>query len=313
MRVPQKSPSAKGSKSSSNGRFNQFIVQATEDMFRAHRGRGYDIGSYFTHNLNYGPDKGVIRSNHPPKTMCVAAVGEVIIEALNIYYAATSDGAPFQALPHTSWNNSRPTDIRPYIFMHDGTGSSGTASALAKFSMGAELPFEELLPGDFINFDRASGSGHAVVFLGFIDADGEIQQNYSGQVVGFKYFSAQGKGKPDAGLGFRWAYFDGFCPPPSADRPRDCGIIKTTNQKSFNAGYIFDPSDWKLTTNGVVSSFLNDRISALIGRDLTPHELSELRQEDSAFHLFAAKALSTELSKKLPPQKLDRYDGVTID
>jgi len=150
-----KKTASKRKNTSKHGRFNSYVLRAVDQMYQSYRARGYDINSYFTHTLDYGQSTKVIRANHPPKTMCVAAVCEVIIEALNLYYTDTSDQSPFKALPASSWNGGKPTDIRPYMFMYEDSGSSGTASALSKFSIGEEIPFQELLPGDFINFDGA--------------------------------------------------------------------------------------------------------------------------------------------------------------
>lgn len=45
--------------------FNDDILAAGDRLFRDHGGRGYDIGSYFTHDLVYG-DGEVIPANHAP-------------------------------------------------------------------------------------------------------------------------------------------------------------------------------------------------------------------------------------------------------
>jgi hypothetical protein len=64
--------------------FNAYILKAVAMIASERAGQGYDLHSYFTRHLSYGPDNAeAIRSNHPPLTMCVAAVTEVMIEALN--------------------------------------------------------------------------------------------------------------------------------------------------------------------------------------------------------------------------------------
>jgi hypothetical protein len=60
--------------------FNASILDAVTKLYEQWGGRGYDIDSYFTHNLQYGPDC-CIKANNPPKTMCVAAAAEVIVAA----------------------------------------------------------------------------------------------------------------------------------------------------------------------------------------------------------------------------------------
>src|SRR5687767_10571149 len=60
--------------------FNDTILKAVRMIAGERAGKGYDLNSYFTQNLTYGPDHpGAIRANHPPLTMCVAAVTEVMI------------------------------------------------------------------------------------------------------------------------------------------------------------------------------------------------------------------------------------------
>jgi hypothetical protein len=220
-------------------RFNDYILRSVE-MIAAERARGgYDINSYFTRDLKYGPDC-CIKANHPSKTMCVAAVCEVIIEALNIYFAETGDQKPFQSLPIRSWTRGTAKDIRAHIFMYAGSGSRGTAHALDRFGIGKEAAFRDLLPGDFINLNRAH-SGHAVVFLGFINKDYQTEPTYSNRVVGFQYFSSQGKKSDDAGFAYRWAFFGDLCPDAPAGKKRDCGVIFSDNPTLLNAGYMLHP------------------------------------------------------------------------
>lgn len=137
--------------------------------------------------------------------MCVAAVSETLITALNIYYNNTGDTKPFAELPASSWNGWSDLDIRTYMWENNGSHSAGYA--FDKFGIGEKLDFTKLRPGDFLSFDRLSNSGHSVVFLGYIDQNYNVIATYSDKVAGFKYYSAQGSGV--AGFAYRFAFFGG--------------------------------------------------------------------------------------------------------
>ncbi len=170
--------------------FNKFVIRSVNEVVRHRSGGGYDIRSVFTKTLDY--DGRPIKASNPPKTMCVAGVTEVIIEAINLYSKDTGDKSVYETIPVTSWSKGNLTSLRANIFMYAGTGSRGTGHTLERFGIGKQIAFSEAKAGDFINFNRTSGTGHAVVFLGYIDAAGKILNEYSTKVVGFRYFSAQG-------------------------------------------------------------------------------------------------------------------------
>ena len=142
--------------------FNSEIIQTTEVITAKWLNEGYDINSYFTHDLPYGPDC-CVKANHPPHTMCVAAVTEVILTALTSWHQRTGDGQPFQKLPMKSWQGGTKKDIRGHIFMYDGFGCNGTAHALSRFGIRRMVPSRNWSCG-FINLNRAD-SGDACVFL----------------------------------------------------------------------------------------------------------------------------------------------------
>jgi Tfp pilus assembly protein PilX len=107
--------------------FNEYVLKAVAKIASDRAGKGYDLQSYFTRNLSYGPDNpGAIKANHPPLTMCVAAVTEIMIEALNLYCDETHDKTPFQKLPVASWKRGSMKDIRAHIFQYAGTNCHGT-------------------------------------------------------------------------------------------------------------------------------------------------------------------------------------------
>lgn len=56
-----------------------------------------------------------------------------------------------------------------------GSEQKQCALAVVNLGIGREIPMAEAKPGDFVAFQRLSGIGHSVVFLGWIkDRDGEI-------------------------------------------------------------------------------------------------------------------------------------------
>jgi hypothetical protein len=273
--------------------FSSQILNAVSSINSEWSGRGYDINSYFSHDLRYGPHC-CITANHAPLTMCVAAVVEVIVTALNTWYAETNERTPFDRLPLRSWRGGSKRDIRAHIFMYEGFGSNGTAHALERFGIGRQCQFSELQPGDFINFNRTSGTGHACVFLGFIDATGNDVGAFGPSVVGFRYFSAQGKGLPDAGFGYRWAFFDGHCPSSMpAGKRRDCGVLRSDSPKLLCCGYLYHPSNWP--DSPTVETRLRDFARPSMRPEATIPEVEG------------------ELSREMPHPDLSRFDGVTTD
>ncbi len=258
-------------------RFNDFVLRTVDVLLRERAGGGYDLNSYFTRDLAYGPGSERVRANHPPLTMCVAAVTEVIIEALNLYHRESGDATPFRALPIRSWQRGSMQDIRAHIFQYDGAKCHGTAHALARFGIGRLLPFEVLQPSDFITMNWTSGNGHTAVFLGYIDRNYADLATYSSAAAGFKYFSAEGKGSSDAGFAYRWAFFSPNCPAPVTGKRRDCGIIRSPKQEVLNTGCLLHPRAWSV------------------------HPPRDGLEADAGS------------SAELKPSDLSRYDGVTTD
>jgi hypothetical protein len=202
--------------------------------------------------------------------MCVAAVSEIIIEALN----TLNDSRAFSQLPLASWTRGNLTSIRANIFQYEGTGSRGVGHALERIGVGREKAFSTLRPYDFVNFNRTNGTGHAAVFLAFLDKHGNPTNRYSNDVIGFHYFSAQGKGKPDAGFADRYAYFTGFCPSERRAIPRDCDVIRSSNIALLSGGELWMPSRWQ--TQQAVAATRRSVRSALAGTKVLREALSRL-------------------------------------
>jgi hypothetical protein len=233
--------------------FNPCILAAVQLIHASRERLGYG-GAYFTRDLDYGPFSKVIRASRlKPKTMCVAAVTEVAIEALNIYYSGTHDRKPFDDLAYSHWNDSTALDIRDYIWENRGSHSAGYA--FAKFGVGQELDFKALRPGDFLSFDRGNGGGHSTIFIAYLDKNYTELSAFGPDVVGFKYYSAQGSGV--SGFAYRWAFFMGADGGHVCDRPdlhpdkfRDCfgrGIVRSS--VSGRGGRLTSPPFWTVAAH----------------------------------------------------------------
>jgi hypothetical protein len=84
-----------------------------------------------------------------------------------------------------------------------------------------------------------------VLFLGYIDARGAIQSEYNPGVVGFKYYSSQGKAAAGkGGFDYRYAVFSKYGCPDQLEK-RDCNVIYSTSQEMLNTGTMLAPKFWK--------------------------------------------------------------------
>jgi hypothetical protein len=206
--------------------------------------------------------------------MCVAAQLETLVEALNLYAKDTKDYSPFHFLPKVMWTRLRPLDFRGMIWIVDTSKSTGAGSAFERYGMGHALKFKDMFPGAFLNLNRVNKTGHAVIFLSFLDSNGNEMPTYSGKVAGFKYFSSQGK-EQDGGFGYRWAFFSNAgCPTLSPPKRRDCGIIRSEENGYLAGGYVLSPKDWD-----------NDKANTAIisNNDMTDPSLTTEGQFNSDF------------------------------
>ncbi|PIU17618.1 MAG: hypothetical protein COT18_13020 [Elusimicrobia bacterium CG08_land_8_20_14_0_20_59_10] len=223
--------------------FNAYMLKAVSYLYANYGLKGYDISSILTHDIVYHTF-GTLTARHPPLTMCVAAQMEVILTAFRLYAEETGDYSVYEYLPKRSFEGLRVTDLKGHIWVNHAFKAYGTADALINFGMGERRLFEDLKPGDFVNINRTTRTGHAVTFLDFINDKGEIQPEYNDTVVGFKYFSSQGR--KEEGLGgfdFRYAVFSSFgC--PEMPYKRDCNVIYSTDQVYLNTGVMLSPKYW---------------------------------------------------------------------
>jgi hypothetical protein len=222
--------------------FNAWILAAVEYLAQNYGLLGYD-SQVLTHDIEYG-SYGVIARSGDGHTMCVAAVMEVILTAMQLYAAQTGDATVWDFLPIDSWKYLGAGDIKAHIWVNADLDAYGTADALHNFGMGQNVPFELLQPGGVININRTTGTGHAVVFLAFIDLAGTEYDTWNDQVVGFKYFSSQGGYDPGAGgLDYRCAVFSDYGAPTMPCK-RDLNVIYSTDQHLLNTGHMFGPAFW---------------------------------------------------------------------
>ena len=278
------------------GDFNVYVKDAVTYLSKNYARGGYDIRAAFTHPIPYAAGQILpTSSNAPPApSMCVAGVAEVILTAINLYVEKTHDLTPYRKAPLSLWTRGNALSLRANLFMYAGTNSHGTGNTLKRFGMGKELGFDSLQAYDFINLNRTTRSGHAVVFLGYIDALGEDLPNAAG-AMGFKYFSLQGKGKPDAGFGYRWAFFEGSCPTLSGGRIRDCHVIRSSNPVLFNAGRLNAPGEWTVDT--ALKALREEGLRDILGSDAT----------------ISRAIADQELDRELPHAIDPALDGVTGD
>ncbi len=224
--------------------FNKYILKAVAHLTKHWGLLGYNITKQLTHPIDYN-QLGTLKPTGNGLTMCVSGALETIITAFEIYAKETGSKKVYSFLPFDSWNTLRPTNIKAHIWVNPKLNSYGTADAIAKFGIGENVKFKDLEPGSFININRTTGTGHAVVFLSFIDIKGQDIANYSNKVVGFRYFGAQGKRvKGQGGFSYRHAFFSKHgC--PQVPYQRDCNVIFSDTQKMLNTGMMLDPADWK--------------------------------------------------------------------
>ncbi len=222
--------------------FNGYVLKAVDYLYKNYGLKGYDISSILTHDIDY--NGGVIKARRPPLTMCVAAQMEVLLTAFAIYTAETGDLAPYYYLPKRSYEGLAVTDLKGHIWVNPEFNANGTADALINFGMGERRTFENLTPGDFVNINRTNRTGHAVTFLGYIDKAGKVLPKHDSSVVGFKYFSSQGRlAAGQGGLDYRYAVFSKFgC--PEMPYKRDCEVIYSADQRMLNTGTMLAPRFW---------------------------------------------------------------------
>jgi hypothetical protein len=218
--------------------FNSYLLEAVDQIHKSWAKKGYASAAY-THDFKVGHIE--FNASNPPYTMCVAAQMEIILAALNIYKDRTGDNSFLNFLPDRQWTRQSPGTFKNLVWVN--SGSLGTAFALERYGMGHQCPFDALEPGCFINLNRNNNTGHAVLFLGYLDEKGDALEKFGPKVAGFKYYSSQGT-RSDGGFDFRYAFFEGVKPALDGNRRRDIGLIRSDKQKYLNCGYMHHPNRW---------------------------------------------------------------------
>ncbi len=221
--------------------FNDYILKAVNYIHKYWALKGYGSSAY-THDLPYGSNvigKGPLA----PKTMCVAAVAETILTAMMLYEQETGDSSVWNHLPAKSWSSQASTTIKGHLWVNSEYNAGGTGDALTAFGMGMTVPFKELKPGSFINLNRTSGTGHAVVFISFLDKNCKEYDTWNSNVVGFKYYSSQ-----TGGFDYRYAVFNGKSMTGCSGKT-DTGIYDKQNDQTYlNTGVMYHPKYWLRTS-----------------------------------------------------------------
>jgi hypothetical protein len=226
--------------------FNSYVLKAVDELATKYGLLGYDNVA-LTHDLTYGT-QGDIKAMKPPRTMCVAAVLEILVTAMQIYLRETGDAKVFTFLPKLSWETLSSSNIRAHLWVNSAINARGSADAVRHFGIGMTVPFKELSAGSFINLNRTTGTGHAVVFLAFIDKQGKEHSAWNADVIGFKYFSSQGGyDAGNGGLDYRYAVFDEFGS-PTMPYNRDLHVINSEDQLYLNTGVAYSPAYWLPTS-----------------------------------------------------------------
>lgn len=246
---------------------NAYIVRATKYLEQTYPNLGYDLSSTLTHDLAYGNE--TIRATNPPKSMCVAAMIEVIVESFRLWKQEHGGNDTAHAfLPAASWRSLRPRDIKSHIWVDPRLNAYGTGDALDKFGMGERLKFNDLRPGDFANINRPAipgvrkkASGHAVVFLSFVDGAGKDISDPAA-AKGIRYFSHQGSTNGFAQkLGFFMQEGRYVCPTTASGSPsKDCGIMFSRDQRYLNLGRLWEPERWDATKRDQYIADLSARL-----------------------------------------------------
>ncbi len=99
-------------------------------------------------------------------------------------------------------NNLSPGDMRylKYLWFVQSAWGDGPGVGMEFYGLGDKITdWQEVRPGDFVQFWRTSGSGHSVIFIDWI-------RDINGEPMGIYYWSTQGSTN---GINFNTEYFSG--------------------------------------------------------------------------------------------------------
>jgi hypothetical protein len=219
--------------------FERYIAPIVYRLIREDAGLGYSNTAAAQHSRDLFYNSTKIFSVGTKASHCVGMTFQALVMAMNQYFSDTKDSRVWSL-------SSRAMKWQPfkncwYVNSAEGKYCYGARDAIVRYGLGVAVKdFSDLKIGDFVNYDRANGSGHSVIFMGFLTSDGKKVYNYSSQVVGFEYFSSQGSTK---GAGLVKAKFSR----QSCAGAQDCGIIKN----SLVMGRVLHPSKFIPQSIGV--------------------------------------------------------------
>jgi hypothetical protein len=168
----------------------------------------YEIGNYpyllnndysnyngVTTNIVYRD--GVLAKAHPSGSKASHCVGITF----EVFFKAMGERNRALGIDSDDFNGMTWAELHDFMLMWYVAGpkvSNNCAAAVEKYGLGRRITnFEEAEAGDFIDFSRENGTGHAAIFLNW------IREN--GQIVGFEYWSSQPSTK---GINYNTEYFN---------------------------------------------------------------------------------------------------------
>lgn len=216
--------------------FAPYLLAAAQHAASTDAGLGYSTqGGGHTRPLTY--DGAVISDEKTRTSHCVGATFQFFVTALNAWFQDNRDDRVW-SLPVAEMLKEPGTFKHCWYVDESFHCRDGVAEALARYGLGSRITdFSQLRPGDFVQYWRSNGTGHSVLFLGFLDGKGTVHATWPGSsAVGFRYVSSQGSTR---GMGYRKGFFSGHC--NEAVSGRDCGILKS----SLGMARVSDPREFR--------------------------------------------------------------------
>ncbi|WP_338834456.1 hypothetical protein [Bradyrhizobium septentrionale] len=251
---------------------------------------------------------------------CNGAVLEIWFKAIELYQADYPDWRPDEVIPAKHWNSESLKYPRAHIDMYeilemppvetllkakqDGNldpelrnellayDVKSVAHGLQRFGLAEVIPISNLKAGDVITFDRKTydvyrgrmtskenfHSTHSAIFISWLDENQQEISQYSG-AKGFKYVSSQ-TNDGGSGLGYRWAYFSGFCPqdPSNVVRERDeryCPDQRKQDTGNYTSAFPKQKSGQKSDCCIIHSNAAGHTRGIVVGRIKAPNHWTE--------------------------------------
>ncbi|ABR48961.1 hypothetical protein Amet_2811 [Alkaliphilus metalliredigens QYMF] len=181
---------------------NQHVL----DVIKTYHGGG---GSYpYLLNQDYESYNGVTTTIHYQDRVLLKAhpsgnrVSHCSGITFEVFFKAMQNRNNELAIDPDDFNGMNYDELYDFVLTwYVASGSKQThniAIAVEKYGIGKGISnFNEVRPGDFIDFSRENNTGHTAVFLNWIKADE--------QIIGLKYWSSQGSTN---GISYNEEYFN---------------------------------------------------------------------------------------------------------